>query len=252
MANRRTRALASAVGVALLLQPLIGGSPAQARPLAPPTSCTGPAPCAAPWMAYLTNLALGRAPQDADYGAHAPADDLTRAQRAAIARQQITSLAGRRFTVELHYFRVLGRAPDPSGADFWPRAMVDGRRNTELLDGSLLGSNEFARRWPDWITQMYDVVLARQPDPGGYAYWTAQAARQSNERVARRFLSSAAARRERARLVFAALFAAPALPAPSATEVDDAARLLGTFTGEDDLIVQVVSRDDVYGACQAA
>lgn len=202
-------------------------------------------------MAYLTNLTFGRAPQDADYGDRSPSDDLTRAQRSAIAREQVTSLAGRRSTVERHYLLVLGRAPDPSGADFWPRAMVDGRRNTELLEGSLLGSSEFARRWPDWIAQMYDVVLARQPDPGGYAYWTAQAARQTNERVARRFLASAAARRERARLVYASLLAAPALPAPSATEVDDAARLLGRFTGEDDLIVQIVSQDDVYAACQA-
>ena len=253
MATRSTRSLRSVALAAAVLAPVLlaGGAPAGARPRTPPTTCATPAPCAAPWMAHVTNLVLGRAPEDGDYGTLSPSADLTPAQRTAAVTRLLTSLEGREFTVQLHYYLLLDRSPDPSGADFWPRAMVDGRRNTELLAGSLMGSTEYARKWPDWISEMYRDILRREPDPSGHAYWTDQATRQSHERVARRFLSTAAARRERTRVVYASLLAGIRDSGPTSAEITRGAGLLGHFTGEDELIIEILSSDEVYDGVQA-
>lgn len=229
------------------------GNAAGAQVKAPAATCPSASACAAPWMAHVTNLTLGRTPTDSDYGTMSATADPDEATRSRTARRLLTSLEGRRFTVELQYWKVLQRGPDPSGADFWPRALVDGRRNAELLEGSLLGSHEFSRRWPDWITQMYDVVLARRPDPDGLAYWRDQATRSTQERVARRFLATAAARRERSRIVHASLLAqiTDDPGRPTAGEIAHGASLLARFTGEDDLIVELLSSEETYIACQS-
>jgi hypothetical protein len=198
--------------------------------------------CAGPWIDELARLGLGRDATDADVGGMSRRADPDETYRRAASRHLFTSLDGRRFTVELRYVHILGRGADPSGYEFWSRAMLEGRRNTERLEGALYGSDEFAREFPDWIGEMYIVALRRTADPVGRAYWEAQATQHNHEYVARRFLASAAGRRERVQTLYNALLLRNATDA----ELTWGAAALRQFGGEDALIVGITSSDEFY------
>ncbi|MBY0336378.1 MAG: DUF4214 domain-containing protein [Acetobacteraceae bacterium] len=75
------------------------------------------------------------------------------------------------------YQAVLGRGPDPLGLNGWAAA-IQGGMTVAQAAGGFVGSPEFAARFgsPDnggFVTITYRNVLARDPDPGGYANWLA-------------------------------------------------------------------------------
>lgn len=198
--------------------------------------------CAGPWIDELARLGLGRDATADDVGGMPRDAEPEETERRAAARHLFTSLDGRRFTVELRYGHILGRQADPSGYEFWSRAMFEGRRNTERLEAALYGSDEFARTFPDWIGEMYLVALRRTADPDGRAYWEAQAELHNHEYVARRFLASTAGRRERVRTLYNALL----LRNATADELTWGAAALRQFEGEDALIAGITASDEFY------
>jgi hypothetical protein len=74
------------------------------------------------------------------------------------------------------YQAILGRPPDASGLEYWARRLRRGT-SVHVAARSIAGSSEFARRYPalshdDFVRLVYRNVLRRDPDPGGFAYWT--------------------------------------------------------------------------------
>jgi len=75
------------------------------------------------------------------------------------------------------YQAALGRAPDQGGLNAWTTALKAGAPITDLAQG-FLGSAEFAQRMGSElsdgaiVTRLYQNVLHRAPDGGGYDHWT--------------------------------------------------------------------------------
>jgi hypothetical protein len=76
--------------------------------------------------------------------------------------------------VESLYQRLLGRASDPGGKQYWVEALNAGR-GTEFVIEQFLASTEYCT---DRVTKLYQSLLGRTPDPNGLGYWV-------NEMVAR-------------------------------------------------------------------
>ncbi|MYM89916.1 DUF4214 domain-containing protein [Rugamonas sp. FT82W] len=74
------------------------------------------------------------------------------------------------------YQAAFNRAPDESGLGYWISNMDKGL-SLQQTAGYFIGSEEFAQRYganlsdADFVTQLYNNVLHRAPDAGGYAYW---------------------------------------------------------------------------------
>jgi hypothetical protein len=73
------------------------------------------------------------------------------------------------------YKAAFDRAPDLTGLGFWINAMDKGAALTGVA-GGFIGSEEFQSRYGqasdmDFIKLLYENVLDRQPDAGGYAFW---------------------------------------------------------------------------------
>jgi hypothetical protein len=79
------------------------------------------------------------------------------------------------------YQAAFDRKPDVSGLDYWYQKMNSGMALTDVAAGfinsaefkALYGSNPSNEQF---VTLLYDNVLHRVPDAGGYAYWTDQLA----------------------------------------------------------------------------
>lgn len=93
------------------------------------------------------------------------------------------------------YVRLLGRTPDPSGAQSWFDLLQRGGRNDAVLAG-LAGSDEYFRRCSSdtglFVKCLYLNLLSRQVDPGGYETWTQQltTGHMSRREVAGRIMTS--------------------------------------------------------------
>ena len=86
-----------------------------------------------------------------------------------------TGFEGRVYRLYLAYFR---RWPDQGGLDYWLGRFRAGTSLTEISE-NFARSPEFDRTYGDlddraFIALVYENVLGRQPDQGGYDFWTAQ------------------------------------------------------------------------------
>ena len=73
------------------------------------------------------------------------------------------------------YLTVLGRQPDPSGHAYWSQRRSSGEPLLALAQ-AMLGTPEVAQRSSgDLVVDAYRNALRREPDPGGYAFWSARA-----------------------------------------------------------------------------
>ncbi|MCU1455068.1 MAG: hypothetical protein JWN46_3214 [Acidimicrobiales bacterium] len=103
-------------------------------------------------------------------------DDLAahRATSASVAASLIDTDGYRGLDVDRAFTQYLDRTSDPSGRAYWIGRIRSGL-HLRLLRASLLGSDEyFHRLGSDDVTYMhgiYAVVLGRQPDAAGLAYW---------------------------------------------------------------------------------
>jgi len=98
----------------------------------------------------------------------------------------------RRDQVSQLYTRILGRAPDAGGFAFW----VSDERSARDMAAIFASSDEMQSRFPndaDWVTEMYRILLGREPDAGGRQFWIdALAGGQWNRNsVANFFINSA-------------------------------------------------------------
>lgn len=76
------------------------------------------------------------------------------------------------------YQAAFNRAPDTGGLGFWINAMDNGM-GLEEVSANFIGSVEFQATYgglnnSQFVTQIYQNVLHRAPDPGGLAFWQNQ------------------------------------------------------------------------------
>ncbi len=100
------------------------------------------------------------------------------------------------------YRQALGREPDPEGRAYWLAQIEDGLHLQEL-GTYFYGSAEYAGRAGSveaYVTNLYDVLLGRPPDPEGLAYWVREltSGPASPPDVANGFYASIESRRDRA------------------------------------------------------
>lgn len=84
----------------------------------------------------------------------------------------IDGVAGQAYRI---YKAAFDRAPDLTGLGYWISAMDNGAALTGVA-GGFIASTEFQSRYgavsdTDFIRLLYENVLDRQPDAGGYAFW---------------------------------------------------------------------------------
>lgn len=75
------------------------------------------------------------------------------------------------------YQATLNRAPDAAGLDYWSGQLGSGTMDFLTAVSGFVGSAEFQANYGalsngDFVTLLYNNVLNRAPDPGGYAGWT--------------------------------------------------------------------------------
>ncbi len=104
------------------------------------------------------------------------------------------SIEQRELVVRSAYRDVLGRSPDRGGLVFWSQGIID-RLTARSLRAQMFASNEFYQRAggtnEGFVDQLYRRILAREPEPGGRAFWLDQlAGGRSRESVATAFLAS--------------------------------------------------------------
>ncbi|NNF55344.1 MAG: DUF4214 domain-containing protein [Acidimicrobiales bacterium] len=81
----------------------------------------------------------------------------------------------RQFVTAGYYRRVLGREPDANGLRYWSEGIIDDFTGASL-GRELFASEEFflgsGGNNTSFVTAMYQVILNRDPDPGGLGYWS--------------------------------------------------------------------------------
>ena len=82
-------------------------------------------------------------------------------------------------TVEILYNLLLGRNSDPGGKAAWTTLLDGGTPLADVING-FLGSQEFTNHWDaetfkpsTFVTNCYNIILGRDPDPAGYKSWMA-------------------------------------------------------------------------------
>jgi len=85
----------------------------------------------------------------------------------------INSSAGQAYRI---YQAAFYRTPDSAGLKYWI-GLMDAGVTLSAVSSAFIASAEFQRLYGPkptnelFITKLYDNVLHRAPDPGGYAYW---------------------------------------------------------------------------------
>jgi Ca2+-binding RTX toxin-like protein len=93
------------------------------------------------------------------------------------------------------YVAVLDRAPDVGGLTTWVGQLAGGMAFSDVV-AAFMASPEFQRTYgalsdADFVTLLYNNVLDRAPDPGGFTAWvTALGAGMTRETVVGRFVQS--------------------------------------------------------------
>lgn len=72
------------------------------------------------------------------------------------------------------YLAVLGREPDAGGHAYWTERLVSGEPLTELVRVMLNTPEVIETSSGDLVIDAYSNALGREPDAGGYAFWSAQ------------------------------------------------------------------------------
>ncbi|GEO39946.1 hypothetical protein SAE02_40940 [Skermanella aerolata] len=74
------------------------------------------------------------------------------------------------------YDATLDRIPDPSGLKHWVNVIESKSLSLEQAIDGFTSSQEFQNKYgrqdsADWVQMLYENVLGRQPDEGGYQNW---------------------------------------------------------------------------------
>jgi hypothetical protein len=92
------------------------------------------------------------------------------------------------------YRGVLGRAAEKGGADFWIDQISRNLQTTESLASAFANAPELIAGGvvtdEDFINRLYQVLLGRQADAPGLAYWTQQVATQGRGKMVLAFTQS--------------------------------------------------------------
>jgi hypothetical protein len=91
------------------------------------------------------------------------------------------------------YQDTLGREGDPDGVEYWVGQLRAGVSVAKVA-AAFYGSPEYFARVGGtneaWVTDLYEVLLGRAPDPGGLDYWSGQIAKITKGGVAFRFFQT--------------------------------------------------------------
>ena len=95
-----------------------------------------------------------------------------------IKDQYTADTSGRTASVVRLYHAALGRLPDLGGMQFWVNDLNEGYPLTVLANG-FQNAVEFIARFggtnisnADFISHIYEGVLGREPEQGGYQFWS--------------------------------------------------------------------------------
>ncbi|HEV3341819.1 MAG TPA: DUF4214 domain-containing protein, partial [Pirellulales bacterium] len=83
------------------------------------------------------------------------------------------------FVIKPDYLKLLGRAADDAGVQFWTTQMQNGLTDQQLA-ADLAASDEFFNtaggntNTINWVDAVYKLLLGRTADPGGETYWNNQ------------------------------------------------------------------------------
>jgi hypothetical protein len=124
--------------------------------------------------------------------------------RRTVANELARSEAWTKAVVTRFFADTLERQPDPSGLAYWSGQLSSGRRTVAQVAAQFYGSSEYHRRLgggtdTGWITDLYDELLGRAPDPAGLSFWVRRAATTSRVSIAATFYDSPESRRARVR-----------------------------------------------------
>lgn len=158
-------------------------------------------------LAALTDLLGGATPARAEAEVHAlraglsPASLLGRLTR---SREWLTAV------VDDLYHDTLGRPGDAAGVAFWVGELASGRRTVAGVAASFYASPEYVDGLgggtvASWVTDLYDVLLGRAPEPAGLAYWTDAARTRGRTWVAHALFQSSESAGERVDGLYRAL-----------------------------------------------
>lgn len=110
------------------------------------------------------------------------------------------------------YLDTLGREPDPAGLATWVSWIVSKRFTVAQAASQFYSSPEFfagigGNTLQSWVTQLYEKLLYRAPDPAGLAFWVARAGNPSIGRtsVAYDFYQSTESRMTRVKNLYQVL-----------------------------------------------
>jgi hypothetical protein len=75
------------------------------------------------------------------------------------------------------YHATLNRDPDFNGEAYWKQQLYSGQQTQQQMADQFVGSPEFVSTYgnlsnANFVTQLYQNVLGRAPDPSGGTYWT--------------------------------------------------------------------------------
>ncbi len=137
--------------------------------------------------------------------------------RSTYLRRLSTSTEWLGAVVDQLYLDTLGRPADPSGRTFWIEQLRSGRRTVAQAAASFYASPEYYRNAggnsdTTWVSDLYDKLLERSPDPSGLDYWVRQTASTGRDSVARRLYQSPESARQRVKDLYQQLLGRQADP----------------------------------------
>ena len=115
--------------------------------------------------------------------------------RSRVVAQIGDSVEHRELVVRVAYREILDRSPDPGGLEYYSAGIID-RLTARSLRAQIFGSIEFYERSggtnEDFLAELYQRILVREPDSSGRTFWLGQLANgRSRLSVAAAFLASA-------------------------------------------------------------
>lgn len=108
------------------------------------------------------------------------------------------------------YAHTLGRAPDAEGLAFWKSIIRRRKLTVAQVAAEFYASLEYYKGIggntdTGWVTNLYQALLDRDPDPGGLAYWVSTARSRGRSKVATAFYQSEESSRTRVIALYASL-----------------------------------------------
>lgn len=143
------------------------------------------------------------------------------------------------------YRDVLGREPDPEGRSYWMGQISNGL-TIQDLGTYFYGSGEYAASAGSneaYVRGLYQVLLGRQPDAEGLAYWTGQLAGGTADPpdVAAGFYASIESRRDRVSRIHQQVFGSAPSPETRESLAEDLPN-----TGDVGLAAQLAASSSYY------